>query len=423
VGGSTTSFEEHGVAQPSFADVCVGDPVKAVGTVSTSGVIASEVIITPPRSHTASGVVGSVDGTTTTGTCGTAGSAGQFALAAKSTDYTVEVGATTTAFKDHGVTEPSFADVCVGDQVRAVGPVSSGNVIGATTVVVTPPHFPPVLGVVGSVDGTTTTGTCGTAGSAGQFTLAAKSADYTVEVGATTTAFKDHGVTEPSFADVCVGDQVRAVGPVSSAEILTAARVTVIPPRVRTVSGTVASLNGTTIPGTCGTAQSPGEFALAAKRTTDTVEVGSTTTAFKDQAVTEPSFADVCVGDQVRATGPVSAGLVRALRVTVVPPRPHKTSGTVASVNGASTTKTCGSANTAGDFTVSAQGVTYSVDVGASKTTFKEHGVTEPSFDIVCVGDQVTTLGTLSPGNVVSATKVIVTLPSGSSTTRTSAGT
>jgi hypothetical protein len=186
----------------------------------------------------------------------------------------------------------------------------------------------------------------------------------------------------------------------------------------------VASVNGTTIPGTCGTAESAGEFALAAKRTTDTVEVGSTTTAFKDRAVTEPSFADVCVGDQVRAVGPVSAGpLVRALRVTVVPPRPRKTSGTVASVNGTSTAKTCGSPNTAGDFTVSAHGATYSVDVGVSKTTFKEHGVAEPSFDIVCVGDQVTTLGTVSPGNVVSATKVIVTFPSGSSTTKTTAGT
>ncbi len=94
----------------------------------------------------------------------------------------------------------------------------------------------------------------------------------------------------------------------------------------------------------------------------------------------------------------------------MIPPRPQHVSGTVASVNGSSTTGTCGTAGTSGDFTVTSHATTYTVDVGASSTTFREKGVSTPSFAIVCTGDKVRTTGAISSDNTVK-TDTIVVLP------------
>ncbi len=185
----------------------------------------------PVRPSGASGTVVSVNGTTTAGTCGTADTAGAFTLSAfHNTTDTVDV-TTTTTFSEHGVTTPSFATVCVGGKVGAVGMVSSDTVT-ATAVFVTPPPTPKphtVFGTVASVNGTTTAGKCGTADTAGTFTLTAfHNTTDTVDV-TTTTTFSEHGVTTPSFATVCVGGKVGAVGMVSS-ETVTATAVFVTPP-------------------------------------------------------------------------------------------------------------------------------------------------------------------------------------------------
>ena len=84
----------------------------------------------------------------------------------------------------------------------------------------------------------------------------------------------------------------------------------------------------------------------------------------------------------------------------MIPPRPNKASGTVASVNGTNVAGTCGAAGTAGDFALTTQSTTYTVDVGANTTTFQERGVSAPSFDIVCVGDRAQAVGTLSSSAV-----------------------
>ncbi len=406
--GSATTFQEHGVAAPSFADVCVGDKVRAAGTITANDIVAAiSVRVIPPRPERVSGTVASVNGATAAGTCGTAGGAGDFTVTAHSTTDTVDVGSSTT-FQEHGVAAPSFADVCVGDKVRVAGPISSSHIVTATKVIVIPPRPERVSGTAASVNGTTAAGACGTAGGAGDFTVTAHSATDMVDVGSATT-FQDHGVASPSFADVCVGDKVRATVTMAGNDIVTATKVTVVPPRPQRVSGTVASVNGTTTAGACGTAGGAGGFTLTSPSTTDTVEVGSATT-FRDHGVASPSFADVCVGDKVRAAGTISPShIVTATKVTVVPPRRQRVSGTVASVNGRIT---CGTAGIAGDFTLTSNGTTYTVDVGPTATIFKEHGVPAPSFADVCAGDNVRATGSILPNDVVPATNVVVTMPS-----------
>jgi hypothetical protein len=164
------------------------------------------------------GVVASVNGTDAAGMCGTAGSAGAFVVSGpRGTSSTVDVS-TTTAFVEQGVSAPTFADVCVGDRTGSIGTVSSGT-FTATVVFVAPPPPPEprfVSGTVTSVNGTDTAGTCGTAGSTGSFVLnALHTTAVTVDVS-TTTTFSEHGVTSPTFANVCVGEHVGAVGIVTS---------------------------------------------------------------------------------------------------------------------------------------------------------------------------------------------------------------
>ncbi len=344
--------------------------------------------------------------------------AGNFTLAAKSATYTVNVGATTTTFKEHGVSSPSFADVCVGDHAQAIGTLASTDVVTADEVVASAPHLPSVTGAVTAVNGNSAEGSCGVSATAGNFTLAAKGVTYTVSVGATTTTFKEHGATSPSFADVCVGDRAEASGTISTTEMMTATEVEAMPPPPDRVSGSVTAVNGAGVTGTCGVAGTAGDFTLTAKSATYTVNVGATTTTFKEHGVSSPSFADVCVGDRAEATGSLTTtDVLSATEVTATPPHPQTDSGTVAAVNGSSKAGTCGSAASTGEFTMTSGATTYTVDVGASSTAFKEHRVSTPTFADICVGDRVQTVGTVTTGSVVSATKVIVTSPSNRSTT------
>ncbi len=362
------------------------------------------------QSHQTSGTVSSVNGASGSGACGTAGMPGDFALNSKGTPYTVDVGAPSTVFKEHGVSNPSFANVCAGDQVRALGTVSTNDVVTATEVIVTPPHAQHVSGPVASVNGAGAPGVCGTSGTAGDFTLTAKGTTYTVDVGNPSTTFEEHGVSAPSFADVCVGATVRAVGAMASADVVTATTVVVIPPHPQHVSGTVASVNGTSVPGACGTAGASGDFTVASHNATDTVPVGDPSPTFKEHGVSEPSFADVCVGVKVAVMGAVANGMVTPTKVTVIPPRPEHLSGTVASVNGTGVSGTCGTPDTDGSFTLTAT-ADRTVDVDVPTTTFKEKGVSTPSFADVCVGAKVRVVGAASPGDVVAATLVTVVPP------------
>ena len=113
--------------------------------------------------------------------------------------------------------------------------------------------------------------------------------------------------------------------------------------------GVVASVNGVTTPGTCGTHGGTGSFTLTGhKGTTFIVNVDPTTT-FADEGVATPSFANVCVGVDVIAKGTFADTTVTATKVRVLPPRPPKPAhektgafGIVASVNGVTDPGTCG---------------------------------------------------------------------------------
>ena len=374
------------------------------------------------------GTVTSVNGSSTAGTCGVAGAAGAFTLTGwrSASQYTVDVGASTT-FVEPGVSSPSFADVCVGEMAGALGTVSSGTV-SATSVFVAPvrsrPTLQGVFGTVTSVNGSSTAGTCGVAGTAGAFTVATwrNTTTYTIDV-ATTTTFLQRGASSPSFADVCVGDLAGATGTISGTTVA-ATQVgiaPVIPPQPQGAFGTVTSVNGSSATGTCGVPDSAGAFTLSGWQSTSTFTVDVTTaTTFVEPGSSSASFANVCVGELAGATGTVVSGTVTATKVfvapVVTPPTPHGIFGTVTSVNGSSTTGTCGVDGSAGAFTIATwhDSASYTVNVSTT-TTFVEPGVSSPSFADVCVGSLVGALGSVS-GDTVTAARValapVITPPS-----------
>ncbi len=96
--------------------------------------------------------------------------------------------------------------------------------------------------------------------------------------------------------------------------------------------GTVTSAGGSSTAGSCGTAGDTTAFTITSWKgsTTYTVDLTATTT-FVEPEVTAPSYADVCVGETVGATGAVAGDTVTATNVFVAPvrrtPRPAARSG------------------------------------------------------------------------------------------------
>ena len=140
------------------------------------------------------------------------------------------------------------------------------------------------------------------------------------------------------------------------------------------------------------------------------MNVAPTTTYFQKD-VTAPSFANVCVGTNVRAKGTVAEQVITATKVVVKPPRaPHvrkAASGPSLSVNGVSTAGTCGAAATAGSFTLTGhKGTIFTVNVDPA-TAFKVKDVETPSFANVCVGAFVLAKGTFVD-TTVAATNVYI---------------
>ena len=144
---STTIFTDSTVvlpATPSFADVCVGSEVQVLGTFAAGTLTATSVAVLPPPMVGAQGIVSAVNGTSTAGTCGTAGATGLFTLVGMhGTLVTVDVTPTTT-FTDPMITSttlPSFADVCVGSYVRALGASTSAALMAASVTILAPRHL------------------------------------------------------------------------------------------------------------------------------------------------------------------------------------------------------------------------------------------------------------------------------------------
>jgi hypothetical protein len=253
--GTGTTYTDAAVTKATFANVCVGSQVEALGTLSSGALAATAVTIMPAQ---AQGIVASVtvDGgaaSSAPGACGGADEAGSFTLGsawpmpvlaiATWPVTTVDVTSSTT-FTDAAVVSPatpSFADVCVGGQVEALGTLSSGA-LAATAVTIVPAQAQGIVASV-TVDGgaaSSAPGTCGKTGETGSFTLAGITPLPVLAIGSrlvttvdvtSSTTFTDAAVVSPatpSFADVCVGTNVRAIGTVADGT-LTAASVAVLP--------------------------------------------------------------------------------------------------------------------------------------------------------------------------------------------------
>ena len=362
-----------------------------------------------PAPSQAGAVVTSVNGVPTAGTCGVASTAGTFTIVGENLSIvTVEVSATTTTFTDAADTSPSFADVCVASHIELAGSFSSGTVT-ASSVTVLPPQPISTNGVVTSLNGVSTADTCGTAKGLGAFTFVGKHLRIVTVNVISTTTFTDSADPAPSFADVCVGSQVKTLGTFSSGA-LTAIFVEVVPPRLDSARGIVTAVNGASTSGTCGSSGVAGTFTLVPRRHSRlvTVEVG-TTTPFTDSADPTPSFADLCVGDHVSVVGTFATDGLSATSVAVLPPNQGHDQGLVTSVNGTSTAGTCGSAASAGAFTLVGNWCRGIVTVQVATTTkFIDAADATPSFVDVCVGGHIGVLGTFSSGTLTATTVAVL---------------
>jgi hypothetical protein len=357
--------------------------------------------------HSPQTVTGTVRSLSGGHSCGSAGTTGSFTVPSRKGVFTVDV-TPVTMFEEHK-TRTTYASVCAGDKVRAVGPLSTNNVVTASEVTLTPPAPQHVAGAVSAVNGSMAAQTCGVASGSGTFSVLWRGATVTVSV-TPSTVFAERGDHMPSFANVCVGAKVRATGPISPSGDMGATHVTVIPPPPLHVVGTVTSVKGSSVPGACGTAEAAGSFTLTGHGGVSTVEV-SPATVFKERHRNSPSFADVCVGDKVRAAGPEVAGNeLAADGVAVIPPPPRQISGVVASIDGSGASGVCGTSGGSGRFTVPKGSSDVTVEVSPS-TAFGESGVHAPSFAQVCVGDKVVVTGTTAADGALAAAHVTVVPP------------
>jgi hypothetical protein len=188
---------------------------------------------------------------------------------------------------------------------------------------------PADFGKVSAVNGSSASGTCGTAGSSGSFTVTSRrsTTPTTVDVSGT-TKFVELGTPAPTFADVCVGDFAGAQGTSATTGTVTASNVFVVATLTHRhhphgAFGNVSAVDGSSAPGTCGTATATGTFTVTDERGTRTTTVDVTgTTKFFDPGTPTATFADVCVGDFAGARGTTgTTGTVTASDVFLVGPQ------------------------------------------------------------------------------------------------------
>jgi hypothetical protein len=114
------------------------------GTVAVAG--ASSAGRTGMRHrYSTRGVVTSVDGIPTAGRCGTSGATGLFTLVGPGrraiTNVDVTSDTTFTAPTVGSSAAPSYADVCVGTRVEALGTFATGTLTATSVAVLTPSHL------------------------------------------------------------------------------------------------------------------------------------------------------------------------------------------------------------------------------------------------------------------------------------------
>jgi hypothetical protein len=288
----------------------------------------------------------------------------------------------------------------------------TAGVAGATSTVSNGKGTKPsVSGVVASVNGVSTPGTCGTSDS-GVFIIDTNSSSNPPVVEVTTvtvtptTTYAENGVATPTFANVCVGDKTTVIGD-NVANAMTADAVAIRVPKSVHVFGSVTAINGVTTDGTCGTTGASGNFDLVTivgSVATDSIVYVSGQTDFTEQNTPGASFADVCVGTLAEAMGPSADGAIVATTVKIRVPKAVTIRGVVSAVNGDSTADACGTAGSAGNFTVlsaNGNGVSHYFQIAVTtSTTFAEANVSDATFGNVCVGGRAVSIGIPSSGTL-----------------------
>ncbi|MGH7642340.1 MAG: DUF5666 domain-containing protein [Candidatus Dormibacteria bacterium] len=263
-------------------------------------------------------------------------------------------------------------------------------------------------GQVRAVNGSTSVSSCGSPGQSTTVTLLLRNGSSRTLVLANSTSLIGLGTGSAAQANLCVGDWVTASGTRSGHVLpMPVTKLRFSPP---VAFGSVDSVNGSAAAGSCGSSGTSGTFTVqgwvdSAPRWT--VTVGSAT-LFCQRDLATAAFANLCVGDWAAASGTVTgAGTLIARRVGITTPR---VVGDVRSVNGVSGAGTCGSASSAGSFTITGEyGTSWSVAVTPA-TIFTDGGSGPASVSGVCAGDAVAAFGTAS-GTRLAATAVAISAP------------
>jgi hypothetical protein len=290
-----------------------------------------------------------------------------------------------------------------------------------------------LVGRVTAVGTSSNAGTCGRAGADGTFRVeggivdvgaADRTSSESVVVSvSTTTTFFDPAAVPPSFANVCVGSLVAVSGSSRTAATVTAVAVAIHPPPGGEAAGIVTSVDGHDTPGACGSLGAAGSFVLAWRDGLDfhsDVSIGdaaavtinvTASTVFSDPADSSPSYGDVCVGVRASAAGTSPhSGTIDAATVAVHPMM--FVAGTVTSVDGSSSSGSCGSSTPAGTpqyFTLDSRDVSSPVTVDVSAATeFEDELVASPAFSDVCVGSRVGAAGKVAGPSTLNAARVRV---------------
>jgi hypothetical protein len=185
-----TFYREPGQSTPGLGGVMVGDKVEVTGTPSGTATITASLVVVPLA--TDAGMVA----TTSSGGFTLTVEEGWGALTKTSTTIDVTV-TSTTIYREPGQSTPGLGGVMVGDNVEVAGPQGGAGALTALVVVV------PLVTDIGTVSSP----------SSGGFTLTtAKSTTVTVDLSATTTKFRERGVSSPGPTNILTGDTVTVTG-------------------------------------------------------------------------------------------------------------------------------------------------------------------------------------------------------------------
>jgi hypothetical protein len=233
---SSTTYEDHGVAHPTLANVKSGAFVAVAGSSSSGTVHATSVMIGQAMGRRRGGQGGfGRFGGARPAAAGTVGAVGTKSFTLKGhngTTTTVDVTSTTT-YEDQGVSHPTLANVKAGAFVAVTGSSSSGTV-HATSVMIGGPGGGSGHGAPGPSGGTpglsggthwfgggSPPAAVGTVGNVGANTFTVKGFNgttTTVDVSSSTT-YKDTGTASPSVSDLKAGDFVVVTGSSSSGTV------------------------------------------------------------------------------------------------------------------------------------------------------------------------------------------------------------